>query len=182
MKGVHGPVLTKAQQLQGSKPSAASAFQVIDFSDDPQLTTKCDRFDEGQGPSLPKTRTLLNKGSKEFNIKQARHEVIRFAINNQRQTKNKKKLEIQQLVRLGAKPPRKPHRNYKELLVERKNLSKIREQRKELHQLGKTSKGMAAVNCRNKTKNKGQQWAPVTAIDRNYGVVKSIKTAKRKGK
>lgn len=176
------PVFTKAAQRlqQQRRGHMQAAFKVIDFSQEPEAEPS---FAPGRGPSLPKTRSLLAKGAKEFNIRQARHEVIRFAINNQSQVKNKERLEVQQLMRLGAPAPRRRHRNYKELLADRKNLVKVREQRRDFHQLGKTATGRAKVNCRSSgpkaaTKTK----APVTAIDQNYGVVKPPGTSSKRNK
>lgn len=119
--------------------------------------------------------------AEEFDIRKARNEVLRFAMNNQRVTKSKKKMEMFQLIKMGGKAPKKPYKNYKDLLDERKRLKNIREERKKLHQLGKTQAGAASVKCRSKTKLEKQQKkrAPVTAIDQNYGVVKP-KQKKRK--
>lgn len=143
-------------------------------------------FDEPKGaiasPVLPekfKTKKSSNKSEpepedNEFDIKKARHEVLNFAMNNQRVQKNQKKMKIFQMVKLGAKPPKKANRNYKELLDERKRLKDIREERKKFHQLGKNQTGAASVKCRSKTKidRQTKKRPPVSAIDQHYGIVK----------
>ncbi|SPP86789.1 uncharacterized protein C1orf131 [Drosophila guanche] len=107
----------------------------------------------------------------EFDIKKARHEVLNFAMSNQRVTKNKRKMEIFQLIKLGAKPPKKTAKNYKELKDERQRLKNIREERKKFHQLGKNQTGAASVKCRSKNneERKQKKRAPVSNIDQHYG-------------
>lgn len=123
-----------------------------------------------------KESTLKNivENGNDFDIKKARHEILSFAMNNQRIEKNKKRMLINQLVNLGAKPPKKECKNYKELLDEKRRLKQIREERKRFHQLGKNQTGSASVKCRSKTKLEKQQRKrhPVAAIDQHYGVVK----------
>ncbi|XP_065363137.1 uncharacterized protein C1orf131 [Calliphora vicina] len=151
-------------------------------------------FEEPKGPITPPEETTANKFIKkksfgktepeednEFDIKKARHEVLNFAMNNQRVQKNQKKMLIYQMVKLGAKPPKKAYKNYKDLLDERKRLKDIREERKKFHQLGKNQTGAASVKCRSKTKmdKQAKKRAPVAAIDQHYGVVKP-KFKKRK--
>ncbi|XP_067640137.1 uncharacterized protein C1orf131 [Eurosta solidaginis] len=120
------------------------------------------------------SKSTHDTDAEEFDIKKTRNEVLRFAMNNQRVSKNKKKMEIFQLVKLGMKPPKKPYKNYKQLLDERKRLKDIREQRKKFHELGKNQTGSASVKCRSKTQleKQNKKRAPVTHIDQNYGVVK----------
>ncbi|KAH8416573.1 hypothetical protein KR222_009860 [Zaprionus bogoriensis] len=108
----------------------------------------------------------------EFDIKKARHEVINFATANQRTLKNKRKMEILQLVKLGAKPPKKEYRNYKDLKAERQRLKDNREERRKFHQLGKTQTGAASVRCNNRAQKKQQSQkkrAPVANIGQHYG-------------
>lgn len=173
------PVRTKAQQQYDTPFN----FKVIDFSQTSAQNANPGSRLQDQKSLLPKTQSIIAKSEKEFNIRQARLDVIRFAIKNQRQSKNKKKLEIQQLIKLGAKAPQKRYLNYKELLMHRKNLTKMREEKKEFHQLGKTPMGRASVNCRSKSGKIGRnkvQKAPVTGIDLKYGVVHPTVTARRK--
>lgn len=119
----------------------------------------------------------------EFNIKKARHEVINFALSGFRNEKHKKKTEIALAVKLGARPPPKACKNYKQLLLEKKNLQNVREQRKKFHQLGKTQTGLAAVKCKSKTQKgrDSKKRAPVSNIGNHYGVPNpKFKTKKKK--
>ncbi|XP_054731299.1 uncharacterized protein C1orf131 [Anastrepha obliqua] len=166
------PVLTRAA-LALQRKNQPSHFQALVF-EDPTKTTHTNNSQEDQEKGhVSKVNNFTDK-SNEFDIKKARQEVLRFAINNQRDIKNKKKMETFQLIKMGAKAPKKAYKNYKVLLDERKRLKQIREERKKFHQLGKNQTGAASVKCRSKTKLEKQQKkrAPVTAIDQNYGVVK----------
>lgn len=55
----------------------------------------------------------------EFDIKRARHDVIRFGASGL-DAKEKKNAQIALAVKLGAKPPKKVHKNLKEFHEERK--------------------------------------------------------------
>jgi len=92
-------------------------------------------------------------------------------MKNQRVIKNKTKMEMFQLVKLGAKPLRKQVKNYKELKDERQRLKNIREERKKFHQLGKNQAGAASVKCRSKSQKErnDKKRAPVSQIDQHYG-------------
>ncbi|TMW51609.1 hypothetical protein DOY81_003336 [Sarcophaga bullata] len=172
------PVLTKAALALQNKQNE---FKAVVFEEPKAFASTTEEN------STPKTKKSLNvtqppkDDETVFDIKKARHEVLNFAMNNQRIHKNQKKMQIFQLVKLGAKPPKKPYKNYKDLLDERKRLKEIREQRKKFHQLGKNQTGAASVKCRSKTKIEKQtkKRPPVTAIDQHYGVVKP-KLKKRK--
>ncbi|XP_015925310.1 uncharacterized protein C1orf131 homolog [Parasteatoda tepidariorum] len=64
----------------------------------------------------------VEKGEEEnckvFNIKRARYELMRFAVNGF-QKERKKQDKIAMAIRLGAKPPKKEYKNYKELMAEK---------------------------------------------------------------
>lgn len=55
----------------------------------------------------------------EFDIKRARHEVIRFGISGF-DSKEKEDAKVTMAIKLGAKPPKRKYQNYKELLQEKK--------------------------------------------------------------
>lgn len=159
------PVLTRAA-LALKKPSDDAEFKALVFQE-PQATTnkpeKSTDSSTGKATNVKRPKEEDN----EFDIKKARQEVLNFAISNQRTIKNKRKMEIFQLVKLGAKPPKKAYKNYKELKAERKRLQEIRDERKKFHQLGKTQTGAASVKCNKKTKEKRR--APVANISQHYG-------------
>lgn len=123
------------------------------------------------GENSANTKFAKNTTDNEFDIKKARHEIINFATANQRTIKNKRKAEIQQLVKLGAKAPKKEYKNYKDLKEEKQRLKDIRQKRKEFSQLGKTQTGAASVRCSAKAQKKliQKKRAPVANIGQHYG-------------
>ncbi|ALC49426.1 CG1738 [Drosophila busckii] len=167
------PVLTRAA-LALKKSDDSSEFKALVFQEpQPGSATNSTGTDKPEDPSKPKsTQGKTEKpADNEFDIKKARQEVLNFARSNQRTIKNKRKMEIFQLVKLGAKPPKKQYKNYKELQAERKRLKDIREDRKKFHQLGKNQAGAASVKCKSKYKqNKTEKKrAPVANISQHYG-------------
>nr|XP_036227624.1 uncharacterized protein C1orf131 [Bactrocera oleae]XP_036227625.1 uncharacterized protein C1orf131 [Bactrocera oleae]XP_036227626.1 uncharacterized protein C1orf131 [Bactrocera oleae] len=166
------PVPTRAALVLQQKKQP-NKFQATVFEDPDKSNDDVQEYNKMSGSGVSK-RCNTKDVAEEFDIKNARNEVLRFAMNNQRVAKNKKKMEMFQLMKMGGKAPKKPYKNYKDLLDERKRLKIIREERKKFHQLGKTQTGAASVKCRSKTKLEKQQKkrAPVTAIDQNYGVAK----------
>lgn len=174
------PVLTRAA-LALKKTKDSSDFTALVFQEPhaAAVTSKRPKStgDESTGDTLEtretsaKTKFGKNTTDNEFDIKKARHEIINFATANQRTVKNKRKAEIQQLVKLGAKPPKKEYKNYKELKEEKQRLKEIRQKRKEFSQLGKTQTGAASVRCSAKAQKKQVQKkrAPVANISQHYG-------------
>ncbi|XP_061396906.1 uncharacterized protein C1orf131 [Musca vetustissima] len=175
------PVLTKAALALRNKQQKPE-FKALVFEEPKPTTTE----DGGAPPTDTKKKKKrpsddeVKPDENEFDIKKARHEILNFAMNNQRVQKNQKKMKIFQMVQLGAKP-KKSYKNYKELLDERRRLKDIREERKKFHQLGKNQTGAASVKCRSKTKieKQSKKRAPVSAIDQHYGKV-NPKLKKRK--
>ncbi|XP_022209289.2 uncharacterized protein C1orf131 [Drosophila obscura] len=170
------PVPTRAA-LAAQKKQASCEFKALVFQE-PQYQSKSTKSmpDKQQetseaGQRRPRKDSAAADTNPEFDIKKARHEVLNFAMSNQRVTKNKRKMEIFQLIKLGAKPPKKAARNYKELKDERQRLKNIREERKKFHQLGKNQAGAASVKCRSKNneERKQKKRAPVSNIDQHYG-------------
>ncbi|XP_013099967.2 uncharacterized protein LOC106082162 [Stomoxys calcitrans] len=165
------PVPTKAALALKNKQR--TEFKALIFEE-----PKINRDFELNQPLVTKKNKISNSRPDEdgnaFDIKKARHEVINFAMNNQRIQKNQKKMQIFQMVQLGAKPPKKEHKNYKELLDEKRRLKDIREARKKFHQLGKNQTGAASVKCRSKTKieKQSKKRVPVSSIDQHYGVAR----------
>ncbi|XP_033169266.1 uncharacterized protein C1orf131 [Drosophila mauritiana] len=164
------PVPTRAA-LALQQKQENSEFQAHVFHE-PQFSSKsgAKKQDDGAQKSH-KTKEGGIELNPEFDIKKARHEVLNFAIKNQRVIKNKTKMEMFQLVKLGAKPLKKASKNYKELKDERQRLKNIREERKKFHQLGKNQTGAASVKCRTKSQKErnDKKRAPVSHIDQHYG-------------
>ncbi|XP_016961541.1 uncharacterized protein C1orf131 [Drosophila biarmipes] len=169
------PVATRAA-LALQKRQASSDFQALVFQE-PQAAAKSGsrKEDGSKSPTQKKPHSKSKEAGielhPEFDIKKARHEVLNFAMRNQRVIKNKAKMEMFQLVKLGAKPLRKQAKNYKELKDERQRLRNIREERKKFHQLGKNQAGAASVRCRSKSQKErnAKKRAPVAQIDQHYG-------------
>ncbi|XP_030567046.1 uncharacterized protein C1orf131 [Drosophila novamexicana] len=164
------PVLTRAA-LALKKTQDDSEFKALVFQE-PQAALPNNKQEKTTNDTVKDGKTTdggkFKKGEdNEFDIKKARQEVLNFAIANQRTIKNKRKMEIFQLIKLGAKPPKKAYKNYKELKAERKRLKDTREERKKFHQLGKNQTGAASVKCNNKPKQKRR--APVANIGQHYG-------------
>ncbi|KAH8408860.1 hypothetical protein KR009_002440 [Drosophila setifemur] len=169
------PVPTRAA-LALQKKQASSEFKALVFHEPqshskPAGDSKPKDSEDGSKMSAAKAKAQAKDTNPEFDIKKARHEVLNFAMNNQRVIKNKRKMEMFQLAKLGAKPLKKPSRNYKDLKDERQRLTNIRAERKKFHQLGKNQTGAASVKCRSKTqKDRNQKKrAPVSNIDQHYG-------------
>ncbi|CAL1265333.1 unnamed protein product [Larinioides sclopetarius] len=70
-----------------------------------------------------------SKNVKEFNIKRARYEVMRFGLSGFDKEKQKRD-KISMAIRLGAKPPKKEYVNYKQLMEQKK---KEKEEKKAEH-------------------------------------------------
>ncbi|KAM8720427.1 hypothetical protein ACLKA7_006472 [Drosophila subpalustris] len=172
------PVLTRAA-LALQKNEDKSKFTAIVFQEPqaPQAPTTSKQIkmktNTAEGVGEAATNGKLGKESDvEFDMKKARHEVLNFAMANQRTIKNKRKMEIFQLIKLGAKPPKKPCKNYKDLKAERQRLKDNREQRKKFHQLGKNQAGAASVKCNTSKTHRSQlqkKRAPVANIGQHYG-------------
>ncbi|XP_016995138.2 uncharacterized protein C1orf131 [Drosophila takahashii] len=169
------PVPTRAALAMQKKQQENGGFQALVFQEPrapPKSASK--RREEGAGSEEKKPHKIKEAGNElnpEFDIKKARHEVLNFAMKNQRVIKNKSKMEMFQLVKLGAKPLRKQAKNYKDLKDERQRLKNIREERKKFHQLGKNQTGAASVKCRSKSQKDrmAKKRAPVSQIDQHYG-------------
>ncbi|XP_034488664.1 uncharacterized protein C1orf131 [Drosophila innubila] len=172
------PVLTRAA-LALKKNKEKSDFTAIVFQEPqaPQAPTTSKPIKMKTNPAegfgeAPANGKLGKEADIEFDMKKARHEVLNFAMANQRTIKNKRKMEIFQLIKLGAKPPKKANKNYKELKAERQRLKENREQRKKFHQLGKNQAGAASVKCKTSKTQRNQlqkKRAPVANIGQHYG-------------
>ncbi|KAH8304762.1 hypothetical protein KR044_012821 [Drosophila immigrans] len=163
------PVPTRAA-LALQKGADKTQFTALVFQEPLATTTITNtnngKDEEGVGKSTKDKATDI-----EFDMKRARHEVLNFAMANQRTIKNKRKMEIFQLIKLGAKAPKKAYKNYKDLKAERQRLQENREQRKKFHQLGKNQAGAASVKCTTKTQRnqRDKKRAPVANIGQHYG-------------
>lgn len=166
------PVLTRAA-LALKKSEDKSDFTAIVFQEPQALQAPTKEIKTSTAVGFGGVPKKSDKDTDiEFDMKRARHEVLNFAMSNQRTIKNKRKMEIFQLIKLGAKPPKKEYKNYKELKAERQRLKDNREQRKKFHQLGKNQAGAASVKCKTSKTQRNQlqkKRAPVANIGQHYG-------------
>lgn len=135
--------------------------------------------------SKTKTNTFLDQrnpsesNENEFNLKKAKHEVFNFGVSGL-ESKDKEAAKIALAIRLGAKPPKNEHKNYKELIAGNKKARDQSIENAALLQLGKNAQGRASVthkklnSARRKKKLDGQ-------ITQHYGVV-NPKIFKKKSK
>lgn len=111
--------------------------------------------------------------NKLFDIKKARHEVLRLGISGFDEDA-RKKAKIELAVRLGAKPPKNPYKNYKDLIRDKKEMEEKKQKEDEFWQIGKTKKGTAISSMkptnilqRNKTPKRDSD------LSLNYGTLKT---------
>ncbi|KAF5301586.1 hypothetical protein FQR65_LT08891 [Abscondita terminalis] len=95
----------------------------------------------------PIGKNVSTKNKILFDAKKARHEILKFGMSGFDQQK-KQEAKIQLAIKLGAKPPKKVYKNYKELTEERKQQKIINNQHLKLQQLGKNEFGESLVKCK----------------------------------
>ncbi|XP_062712532.1 uncharacterized protein LOC134289872 [Aedes albopictus] len=195
------PIQTKASLLR--KRPQEDDFQVTVFEpkkakanrpkfvrplSQPQSGDKPDGEDEeaeeGIDDIFSEARRRKRKTKKDdpqvFDISRARKEVINYGISGlDRDIKLEAKVAL--AVKLGAKPPKNPYRNYKELLEERKR-EKQETDRESRRRKGQ-SYGAARSYQQQKQRARDKASNP-NSVTRHYGVVnpKMDDRKKRKGK
>jgi hypothetical protein len=113
----------------------------------------------------PKTHDKTETGVKtkeipshEFNIKKAKHEVIKYGMSGFDPQK-KEEAKMQLAIKLGAKPPKNKYKNYKILKEERAKHKETEKLKVQFQQLGKNSVGKSIAKGkgfdRKRRKNKG---------------------------
>lgn len=102
-----------------------------------------------------------------IDMKSARHDVFKFGISGFDST-DKKAAKIALAVKLGAKPPKKVYKNYKELLAEKKSAKLIAEERLKLQKIGKNSMGAAPITFKSYQQKRKRK---IGTITEHYGVV-----------
>lgn len=158
--------MLRLQQQQQSQPDAppAVAFTATVFE-----AYKSKPKTNAHNLKRSDTATAAGGGAQEFDLKRAKHEVLNFGISGF-ETNDKVAAKIALAVKLGARPPKNPYTNYKDLLAEKKKQRQDAVEQSAMMQLGKNAQGVASVtykklhNARRKKKLDGQ-------ITRHYGVV-----------
>uniref|UniRef100_A0A1A9WA65 Uncharacterized protein n=1 Tax=Glossina brevipalpis TaxID=37001 RepID=A0A1A9WA65_9MUSC len=96
------PVLTKAALVL---PKKQEEFQAVIFEEPKCNSEKIKRQNEENGEHFQKSEAKAGNDEEEegniFDIKRTRHEVLKFAMNNQRVEKNRKKMMIYHLNEVG---------------------------------------------------------------------------------
>lgn len=147
--------------------NAREQFKAVVFSSHKPKKT-------GDGKSNGK-RNNVEKDDDEFDMKKVRNEVFNFGISGYG-LEDQQKAKVALAIKLGAKPPKNPYKNYKELIEERKAVKKKAAEDEYIRTVGKNSSGVATVSC-NKVNNpfarkrKKDAANMPGALDQHYGVV-----------
>uniref|UniRef100_A0A336K9D0 CSON004702 protein n=1 Tax=Culicoides sonorensis TaxID=179676 RepID=A0A336K9D0_CULSO len=127
---------------------------------------------------------MLGKGGKDnstVDLQKARKEVINLGLSGFSDKLHKEEAEIQLAIKLGARPPKRKYKNYKEILEEKKQVKKVDETTSEKiakkFQFGSTQSFQKYVaGNRHKTKKN-----PKNVLN-SYGKVNPVKDGIRKRK
>ncbi|CAK1548107.1 unnamed protein product [Leptosia nina] len=159
-------VLTKAAL---ALKNAEENFQVVKFeAHKPKKKAILENQDKVEAGNVSEQK-------KDADLKRIRHEIVRFGMSGFDHTK-KEEAKIALAVSLGAKPPKRPYVNYKELMAKRKE-EKVKDQQEK--QLMKSKTILQTVSKKKKgTKN------DVGHFLSNYGKVqkKDLKQDSKKDK
>ncbi|XP_055546960.1 uncharacterized protein C1orf131 [Wyeomyia smithii] len=170
---VFEPTKAKASKPKIPKPSLIGS--------EPQEAGSGTETDPDIGDIFDDARRRKPKQQKDprlFDISQARKEVINFGISGlDRETKHEAKVAL--AIKLGAKPPKKMYRNYKEILEERKR-EKQDEERSNRRRKGQSfgaakSFQQRQLRVRQKSTNPG-------SVTKHYGVVNPTIADKKRRK
>lgn len=103
------------KKLPKTKPPNSSYKKKDQNSED-------EAFDEifGDGPSRKKSKSDKN----EVTFDKARKEILNFGLSGKNSSEKSDQI-TQLLIKLGAKPPKKQSRNYKEILEEKKRQKEV---------------------------------------------------------
>lgn len=116
----------------------------------------------------------------EVDLKRLKHEVFNYGKSGFN-IKHKDDANIMMAIKLGARPPKNPYTNYKDLLAEKKLTRQAIIDQSAMMQLGKNVLGNASVTFKKLHKTGLTKKHNAGQITRNYGVVNpKIKKTKRK--
>jgi len=119
--------------------------------------------------SLPTKNNITDTGNAEtFNIKRARHEIIKFGISGF-DAQKKEEAKVQLAIGLGAKPPRNKNKNYKQLLEEKKKEKQTTKTQLDFQQLGKNQVGRSTAKGKSFDRKRKKQKSDLLDA---YGQVK----------
>uniref|UniRef100_A0A1B0CBF1 Uncharacterized protein n=1 Tax=Lutzomyia longipalpis TaxID=7200 RepID=A0A1B0CBF1_LUTLO len=106
-----------------------------------------------------------------FDIRRARHDVIKFGLSGFEEVE-KQKAQIAMAIKLGAKPPKREYKNYKEVQKERKQAKEAAAQQESFQTLGKKSTGEALFSHKKFTKNRRKRKDGAEVL-KDYGKISS---------
>lgn len=128
--------------------------------------------------------TTKTDAGNEYDMKKVRNEVFNFGLSGYG-FEDQQKAKIALAVKLGAKPPKNPYKNYKELTEEKKLEKAKAAEEAYIRTVGKNSSGRATVSC-NKLTNRfikqKKRAKDVTNLTQHYGVVNPKIHKKKKKK
>lgn len=156
---VNGIVETLSSKLKGDK---CPAVEIV------QHKSKKRRSKINQNNCV-KSCTLNSKIDEKVNLRKLQNEIFKFTTHfDSRNTKAKEQVAL----RLGAKPRKKEHINYKQLKEKLKNEAEKKTNQEQLFQLPKTMVRMSKTNNRRPNLKKHKQSIDII---KNYGTVKNKK-------
>lgn len=156
---------TKAMLLK--KQAAASEFKAVVFE------THKPKKSDGSKRIASRAGSAKDSDDNTLDMKRVRHEVFNFGISGYN-FQDQQKAKIALAVKLGAKPPKNPYKNYKELQAENKEAKAKAKEEAYIRTVGKNSAGMATVSCNklvNRFVKKKKTKNTVGALTQHYGVV-----------
>lgn len=160
-----GRILTKAAML------ALKTDDFKSFVHEKKVRKSSKKFNESDV-----TKEQSDKSS--IDLQRARKEVINLGLSGFSDKLEKEEAEIQLAIKLGAKPPKKQYKNYKEILLEKKQVTKTHQTTSEKvakkHQFGATQSFQKYLTG-NRHKSKRN---PKNVLE-SYGKVNKQKDVKR---
>lgn len=109
------------QTLASQLKSSVSAPEIVAYEDPRRKRQRAKAESAGVDQSLPESQStgmLPKESTAELSMKQARFEVFRFGLKGLDKA-GRESAEVSELIRLGAKPPKRPCLSYSELKVQR---------------------------------------------------------------
>ncbi|KAJ3665860.1 hypothetical protein Zmor_001326 [Zophobas morio] len=117
------------------KPGSITNFQSVTYE-----SYKAKKHHEAKAQIETSKQTKVS----EFNIKKARHEVVKFGMGGFDPQK-KEEAKIQLAIKLGAKPPKNKYKNYRLLKEDRAKQKDEEKQKSQFQQLGKNLLGKSTA-------------------------------------
>lgn len=150
-----GSVETLCSKLNGKRPTV----EIIEH-----ISKKRIKFNKDKYQTTPDT--LNTKSDQKINLRKLQNEIFKFTTHFDTQNT---KVKEQLAIKLGAKPRKKDHLNYKELKERLKQNSDKKKNQDELFRLPKTMVRTSKTNNRKPNMKKHKQSIDII---KNYGKIK----------